>query len=209
MQTAFTSLGCASVTYMAIENGGYEDMTSATVMADSAQYSQGLICQVDENGNMRITRMDFHNADTIETPWEISYPTADGAHLTAYGKNRSESNEAPTLSSIKAVMGKVAKNGKQQVTLEFTKAADDEFAHHYEFVLTNKTTGATVRTAKILADFYLHAKTKDMKETYSVNAKYLEPDVEYEASVVAYDSWGAKSETLTLNFKITGVEPSN
>jgi hypothetical protein len=90
MQDAFTSLGCASVTYMAIENGGYEYMSSATVMRDCAEYSQGLVVQVDENGNMRITRMDFYNETTIDTPWEISYPTDDGEHLTKYGKDRGD-----------------------------------------------------------------------------------------------------------------------
>ncbi|MBQ8496649.1 MAG: metallophosphoesterase [Clostridia bacterium] len=204
MQTAFTSLGCASVTYMAIENGGYENMSSATVMRDSSQYSQGLICQVDENGNMRFTRMDFHNEDTIETPWEIPAPAADGSHLTYYGKDRADDNTAPVLSELRAVMGKVNKTGKQQVTLEFTKAEDDEFAHHYVLTLKNKTDGTTVKSFKFLADFYLHAKTADMKETYSQNAGLLSPGIEYEATLVAYDSWGAESETKSITFSITG-----
>lgn len=204
MQTAFTSLGCASVTYMAIENGGYENMSSATVMRDSAQYSQGLIVQLDENGNMRITRMDFHNEDTIETPWELPAPSADGAHLTYYGKDRANDNTAPVLSGLKAVMGNVNKTGKQQVTLEFTKAADDEFAHHYVLTLNNKTDGTQLKQFKFLADFYLHAKTEDMKEIYSQNAGLLSPDIEYEATLVAYDSWGAASETMSITFKITG-----
>ena len=204
MQTAFTSLGCASVTYMAIENGGYENMSSATVMKDSAQYSQGLIVQLDENGNMRITRMDFHNEDTIETPWELPAPSADGAHLTYYGKDRAEKNEAPVLADFEAVFGKVTNIGKQQVSLEFAKAEDDVFAHHYELVLKNKDTGAQLKKFKYLADFYLHAKIADMKSTYSHNVGYLEPNVEYEATLVAYDSWGAASETKTIVFKIPG-----
>lgn len=207
MQTAFTSLGCASVTYMAIENGGYENMSSATVMKDSSQVSQGLMVQIDENGNMRITRMDFQNDDTIQDPWTVPAPAADGSHLTYYGKDRSDDNTAPTLSDLKAVFGKTTNIGKQQVTLEFAKAEDDEFAHHYELVLINKETGAQVKRFKYLADFYLHAKTEDMKATYSQNVGYLEPGIEYEATLVAYDSWGAASETKTLTFSITGEAP--
>ena len=107
MQGAFTSLGCGSVNYMAIEDGKYENMASATTMKDNTEYSQGLLCQIDENGNMRITRMDFYNETTIDTAWEISYPTADGSHLTKYGKDRgnTENNQAPVLSGIEAIMG--------------------------------------------------------------------------------------------------------
>lgn len=208
MQTAFTSLGCASVTYMAIENGGYENMSSATVMKDSSLFSQGLIVQVDENGNMRITRMDFHNEDTIETPWVLPYPTADGEHLTYYGKDRANDNTAPTLNTLTPVMGNVNKNtGKQQVTLEFTKATDDEFAHHYVLTLKNKADGSVLKSFKFLADFYLHAQTEDMKETYSQNVGLLSPGIEYEATLVAYDSWGAESETLSITFTISGETP--
>jgi hypothetical protein len=115
MQTAFTSIGCGSVNYMAIENGGYEDMSSATVMKDCAEFSQGLLVQVDENGNMRITRMDFYHDDTIGEDWVLSHPTADGEHLTTYTKDRGSdaNNEAPVISDVKAVMGHVNTAGSQ------------------------------------------------------------------------------------------------
>ena len=203
MQTAFTSMGCASVTYMAIENGGYENMSSATVMKDAAQVSQGLMVQIDENGNMRVTRMDFQNDETIQEPWEIPAPSADGAHLTHYGKDRAESNVAPVLPELKVVMGKTTSIGKQQVTLEFAKAEDDFFAHHYVITLNNKTTGTKIRTLKILADFYLHAQIEDMKATYTQNLGYLDPGVEYEVIVEVYDSWDAYDKK-TLTFSVTG-----
>lgn len=203
MQTAFTSFGCASVTYMAIENGGYENMSSATVMKDAAQVSQGLMVQIDENGNMRVTRMDFQNDKTIQEPWELPAPSADGAHLTHYGKDRAESNVAPVLPELNVVMGKTTSIGKQQVTLEFAKAEDDFFAHHYVITLNNKTTGTKIRTLKILADFYLHAKIEDMKATYTQNLGYLDPGVEYEVIVEVYDSWDAYDKK-TLTFSVTG-----
>ncbi len=205
MQTAFTSMGCASVTYMAIENGGYENMSSATVMKDAAQVSQGLMVQIDENGNMRITRMDFQNDDTILEPWELPAPTSDGAHLTYYGKDRADENTAPVLPDVKVVMGKTTSIGKQQVTLEFAKAEDDDFAHHYVLTLNNKTTGTKIRTLKILADFYLHAEKEDMKATYTQNLGYLDPGVEYEVILEVYDSWDA-SDTKTVTFSVTGEE---
>lgn len=204
MQTAFTSLGCASVTYMAIENGGYQEMSSATVMKDASQYSQGLMVQIDENGNMRITRMDFHNEDTIGEAWQVPAPNAEGTHLTYYRKDRADNNTSPSVTEPTLVFGKVNKTGKQQVTLEFAKGEDDEFVHDYLLVLKNKGTGEVVKQFKYLADFYRHPDPANMKETYSQNLGLLEPGVEYEASLTAYDSWGAVSETKSITFSITG-----
>lgn len=205
MQTSFTSLGCGSVNYMAIEDGKYENMASATTMADKNEYSQGLLCQIDENGNMRITRMDFYNETTIDTAWEISHPESDGSHLTKYGKDRgnAENNKAPVLSEIEAILGTPSSNGRQSVTIQFAAAADDTFAHHYKMVFKNVTTGKTLRTFNILSDFYRVKSPELMKKTFSHNLGSLSPN-EYEITLTAYDSWGAASEPLVCKFKVEG-----
>ncbi len=204
MQDAFTSMGCASVTYMAIEDGGYEDMSSATVMRDCAEYSQGLLVQVDENGNMRITRMDFYNHDTIGEDWVVSHPTADGSHLTAYGKDRGseENNSAPELTEIKAVYEDLSTATNKRVTIKFAAANDDEFAHHYAMTVVRKSDGRVLKDIKILADFYRHADSANMKKEYSYVLGSLKVDTECEVTLTAYDSWGAVSNTLVYTFVV-------
>ncbi|MBQ3489224.1 MAG: metallophosphoesterase [Clostridia bacterium] len=202
MQTAFTSLGCGSVNYMAIEDGKYENMASATTMKDKNEFSQGLICQIDENGNMRITRMDFYNETTIGEVWEISHPTSDGSHLTAYGKDRGspEKNSAPVISqNIKAVITK--SGNKKQVTIEFDAAQDDTFVHHYTMVFKNTKTGKTLKTFNILSDFYRASTPEDMSQTLSCAIGTLGSN-DYEVILTAYDSWGAASESVSLAFKV-------
>ncbi len=201
MQTSFTSLGCGSVNYMAIEDGKYENMASATTMKDNTEYSQGLLCQIDENGNMRITRMDFYNKKTIGEAWEISYPKADGSHLTKYGKDRgnTENNQAPVLSGIEAIMGTPSATGKQSVTIKFDAATDDTFAHHY--TMEFKKAGKTRRTFNILSDFYRAATPDQMQKSLSISLGTLSPD-DYEVILTAYDSWGAISESVSLQFKV-------
>ena len=200
MQTAFTSLGCGSVNYMAIEDGEYENMASTTTMKDNTEYSQGLLCQIDENGNMRITRMDFYNETTINTAWEISYPTEDGSHLTKYGKDRgnAENNEAPVLSTVEASMGTPTAQGKQNVTINFAAATDDTFAHHY--TMEFKIAGKTRKTFNILSDFYRAKSPADMKKTLSQPIGMLGPN-DYEIILTAYDSWGAASKPISHTFK--------
>ena len=202
MQTAFTSVGCASVNYMAIEDGKYENMYSATTMKDKDEFSQGLVCQIDENGNMRITRMDFYNKTTIDTPWEISHPTADGSHLTAYGKDRgsAENNTAPVISDyIEAVI--TTSGTKKSVTIKFGAAQDDTFAHHYTMEFKNVKTGKTLKTFNILSDFYRTQSPSDMKETLSCVIGTVGAN-EYEVVLTAYDSWGAASGSVSLKFTV-------
>ena len=204
MQDAFTSMGCASVTYMAIENGGYEEMSSATVMRDCAEYSQGLLVQVDENGNMRITRMDFYNNDTIGEDWVVSHPTADGSHLTAYGKDRGsdENNTAPVLTDIKAVYEDLTTGTNKRVSIKFAAAEDDEFAHHYAMTVTRKSDGRVLKDIKILADFYRHADPADMKKEFTYVIGSLKVGTECEVTLTAYDSWDAVSNTLVYTFTV-------
>ncbi|MBE6665924.1 MAG: metallophosphoesterase [Ruminococcaceae bacterium] len=201
MQTSFTSLGCGSVNYMAIEDGKYENMASATTMKDKNEFSQGLICQIDENGNMRITRMDFYNKTTIDTPWEISHPTADGSHLTAYGKDRgsAEKNQAPVISEqIEAVI--TTSGTRKSVAIKFGAAQDDTFAHHY--TMEFKRAEKTLKTFNILSDFYRVKSPADMSDTLTCNIGPLSAG-DYEVVLTAYDSWGAASESISHKFTVS------
>ena len=201
MQGNFTSLGCGSVRYMAIEAGGYEDMYSATQMNDRYDISSGLFVQVDKNGNTRITRMFFSEDDTFDSPWEISYPNAQKTHLEKYSREaRTNANTAPELGEIKLTTGNV-KNYGAYATVVFDAAKDDEFAHHYNVTVKNKDTGATISNKNILSDFYRHAKRSDMKKEYTLSIGTIKSGT-YSITVTAYDSWGAKAEK-TVDYKVT------
>jgi hypothetical protein len=151
---------------------------------------------------MRLNRMDFYNKTTIDAPWEIAHPTADGAHLTAYGKDRGfpENNPAPVLSqNVKAIMSEPDDEGSRTVTVEFGAAKDDTFAHHYTMEL--KKSGEAVKTFKILSDFYRVKTHSEMKDTRSCDLGALTPD-DYEIVLIAYDSWSAESEAVSYQFTV-------
>ena len=203
MQTAFTSVGCGSVNYMAIEDGKYENMYSTTTMKDKNEFSQGLICQIDANGNMRITRMDFYNETTIDTAWEISYPTSDGAHLTAYGKDRgsAEKNTAPIISND--IQATITTNGsKKTATIQFGAAQDDTFAHHYTMEFKNVKTGKVLKTFNILSDFYRAKSPAEMSKTLTCDIIGIGKG-DFEVTLTAYDSWGAASESVSYQFTVS------
>lgn len=213
MQTGFTSLGCGSVRYMAIENGGYEDMQSATVMNDNQSVSSGLLVQADSNGNMRITRMNFLDGGTIKQAWEISAPSADMKYLTKYTKARGneENNAAPEMNGTAEVTFDNTVSGNAVgAELVFDAGTDDDLIHHYVITYGTDDSEQTT-TKKILADFYLHNQVSDMKTSYTLDMGTLTRGKTYNISIYAEDSWGAQSNPLKLTVEVPGsidvVEP--
>ncbi|MBE6654718.1 MAG: hypothetical protein E7608_04595 [Ruminococcaceae bacterium] len=201
MQTKFTSLGCGSVTYLAIENG-YSNV-SGTVPGDASQSSAGLLLEVDKNGNIRITRMNFADGTTFKDAWEISAPQADGSHLTKYTKDRANSNKAPEMKGEVKVSTTVV-GGNTVGAVVFDAGTDDDFVHHYEIKVTNASTGALVNQISYLTNFYLHSNPKEtMPKTYSISLGALPAGAEYKVEVVAVDSWGAKSAAATATASVT------
>lgn len=203
-QGKWTALGCGSTRYMAIEPAGWEGISSTpTVMNDANNFSQGYLVQFDVNGNMRIVKMDFFNNGTIGEPYVMQYPDAAGANLAKYNNvTRKAANQAPTMSTIEAK--DVKDNEAASVT--FAAGKDDEFVHHY--VITLSKAGNVVATKKILADFYLHPKTSEMKSSWTVDFGTLSESGQYTVSVVAVDSWDAESAPVSATFNCGDVTPS-
>ena len=204
-QGDFTALGCASTSYMAIDNGGYEDMSSATVMKDAGEFSQGLLVQFDINGFMRLTRMDFYHETVIGQVWEVNPPASDKSHLDKYNHTALKAaNTAPVLSEINASIGALS-DGKAPVSVSWTAGSDDEFVHHY--VLELKKGSATVATKKVLADFYRAPQPSMMKSEYTLSLGDLEAGT-YQLTLVAWDSWDASSAPLEKSFTVSDKSSS-
>ena len=203
-QGKWTALGCGSTRYMAIEPAGWEGVSNTpTVMNDANNFSQGYLVQFDVNGNMRIVKMDFFNNGTIGEPYVMQYPDAAGANLAKYNNvTRKATNQAPTMSTIEAK--DVKDNEAASVT--FAAGKDDEFVHHY--VITLSKGGNVVATKKILADFYLHPNTSEMKSSWTYGFGTLSESGQYTVSVVAVDSWDAESAPVTATFNCGDVTPA-
>lgn len=203
-QGKWTALGCGSTRYMAIEPAGWEEISNTpTVMNDANNFSQGYLVQFDVNGNMRVVKMDFFNNGTIGEPYVMQYPDAAGANLAKYNNvTRKAANQAPTMSTIEAK--DVKDNEAASVT--FAAGKDDEFVHHY--VITLSKGGNVVATKKILADFYLHPNTSEMKSSWTYGFGTLSESGQYTVTVVAVDSWDAESAPVSATFNCGDVTPS-
>ena len=201
MQTEFTSVGCGSVRYLAIERG-YSNMASATVPKDAYSVSSGLLVQMDANGNVRITRMDFSNNTTFKSPWELSAPTADNSHLAKYTKGRDKTNQSPVLEGTPEFSATVVSETGviTDAKLRVPAASDDDLVHHYRVVVKNINTGRS-DTFSFLSDFYRHAKPSDMAKELVFPLDITE-EGRYNIEVVAVDSWGAESEKISCDVTV-------
>lgn len=204
MQDKVTNINCGAMSYMAIENGNYRDMASVTVMKDASSVSNGHLVQIDEDGNLRIIRMNFGLHKTIKDPWILPAPTADGAHLKCYTWERAENNTPPVLDENAIFVADNAariSEGAVKPTLAFKAGVDDDQIHYYEVIITEGE--QVVETAKLLADSYLCASPADMKTLWTLELAldtYFKGHT-YTVSLSAYDSWGAKSNTVTYTYQ--------
>ncbi len=92
MQTGYTSVEAACVSYIA-PSWDYGEMLN---MTGAIKYtaSEGLLMELDENGNLRIGRLDYANSRTLE-PWEITAPKSDNSHLKLYTHDRRKNAPVP------------------------------------------------------------------------------------------------------------------
>lgn len=198
-QGTFTSLGCASTSYMAFEGGNYENKSGETVLKDAGEYSEGLLIQFDASGNMRATRMDFYRGTTIGKPWIIDAPKSDKSHLDRYNHTAlAAENTAPALSTLNVEIGELS-DGSAPVTASWAAGTDDEFVHHYSYTL--RKDGQTVASKLVMSDFYRSPQVSLMKSGYSLSLGNLE-EGEYVFEVTAIDSWDAASEPLSKTFTV-------
>lgn len=198
MQKDFTSVGCGSVRYMAIEDAAYENMMGKTVMRDSYRVSNGHLCEVDKNGTLRITRIDFANNEQIKSPWVLPAPQKDRSHLGVYSPERAEGATSPYFSEdFNATAFSEEADGKKVLVLTFSAARDDDTVHHYTVTLSQED-GKT-KEYRILADFYRHAKPCDMAQRITLRTnESFEAGSKLRAKICAYNSWGKKAEKELL-----------
>ena len=198
-QGTFTSLGCASVSYMAFEGGNYINKSSNTVLKDAGEYSEGLLVQFDAFGSMRATRMDFYRSAVIGKPWETIAPASDRSHLEPYNHiGLKAANTPPTLSTLDVEVGPVS-GESASVTAIWAAGSDDEFVHHYSYTLSKG--GTAVDSKLVMSDFYRSPQTSMMKPEYELSLGTLECG-DYVLSLSAVDSWDAVSAPIEKAFTV-------
>ncbi len=206
MQTGFTSVACGSVCYLGIgiEGDNFADMKDG-LLFDAESQSNGLLIQIDKDGNMRIRRMNFAKEEAFSGDWEIPAPKKDGSHLNLYTMDREKTNEAPKLGSLRPKTGIIkdlggGKKGRE-LTIEFSSGSDDEYVYYYTLRVEDEN-GNEITDLMLISDFYKVKDQDSMKLVYSRRIGEFEVGTKFKVTLTAYDTWGAASETKTADIEI-------
>lgn len=163
-----TALDCGSVKYTDWMNNVNENLTRfdndcGTRIND---FSQGLLIQVDNNGNVKVTRCDYYNEAVIKDPWTLSYPKADKSHLKKYDNDsRTENNEVPVFAEDTKIDIK-KENGV--FSLNWKAATDDDMVRYYllNAYVVNNGKKTKVKTFYLATFTYRYDKVSDMPKDF-------------------------------------------
>lgn len=177
----------------------------------------GLLVQVDINGNVRITRVNFSRNYlqdksnlVIKDAWELMAPKADKSHLNKYSKaTRVANNTAPTMSGEITLTAGKYKNLAQSddtetynVKLSVPAAKDDDYnlVAYYNIRVYKAGTTTTVKSYKIRSDLLFCDVNKNentQRENFEFFLKLAAGN--YDIKVQAVDSWGKASNWITYS----------
>lgn len=195
-QKDFTTVNSGNVAFMCIE-GGYLDMDGLKV-PESYSVSNGMLAQVDGNGTLRLTRIDFNTGRMIKDYLYVDAPdTVNKTHLKRYDPDEiARTNSAPIFPA--GASATVTRNaGNLDIT--YTAATDDDMVQYYRFDVRSLPSGIT-STAKAYSDFWLYDKVSDFPSKYTKRVPVsLGGDSDFEVKITAIDSYGRESEPLVYN----------
>ena len=196
MQTDFTSLNCGGTSSNSV--GEVDKFTSLQGSVPAGNLSSGLLVQVDVNGNIRITRMNFRKGTTIKSAWVLDSPKSDGSHLTRYSQARSEDNLAPQLNTTITITQD--QDNPFMVTFSFDAGTDDDYIKYYDVEITNNDSGAT-QNIWLISDYYEFSHPKgNMRKT--ITHSVMCGSGNNTISITAVDTWGTKSNIITKDFDL-------
>lgn len=206
MQGAYTAMETATLSDMLIDGHGLANVIKNTKTENNTDFAQGLLIQIDEDGNLRVTRMDFYRRTTVGEPWYLDAPAADGRHLTRYTADRDRDFDPAAM-----VMGKRISfahtpvgEGCVEVTVHFDTTSYIRPIRTYDIRVTNDA-DVCIFEAGYLTDFYRHPDYRTMASEMQVTLPPLTAGT-YRISVTARDCWGNPSAPLCGTLEIRSKE---
>ncbi|MBE7078958.1 MAG: hypothetical protein E7380_03785 [Clostridiales bacterium] len=166
MQTDFTTVNLGSVSYTPFEGQKYLESLDYGLIEGSYDLSVGTMMEVDKNGNLKITRIDFAKEAEIGEAWILPAPTEDKSHLFAYPQERKTIfAEAPTWENPEIVAKKISGDA---VEITFDTATDDSYVHSYLIELFVAGASEPYYSIESLSGFYHYPQASDMPKTKTV-----------------------------------------
>lgn len=204
---SFTSVDCGGVRATGMMNHltgvSSPEFDNAISGLHVDDFSQGLLVQLDANGNARISRIDYLTQKIIKQPWEISAPQKDGSHLAKYDNDtRAEQNKAPEFKEG-AKWKVVYENGR--LGFSWDAAQDDDQVRYYKIRSYKEVNGVYQRESKVynLASFtYLYDSVEDMPASLEWAVDVSLDHGRYKFEICAVDCWDAMGKYIFTEIEV-------
>lgn len=196
MQTGYTSFTPGGSSDVAANKDTVE--TASGNMPDARSHSQGTIVEVDENDNVRITRIDFVKRKQIKDVWIVPAPKADKSHLAYYTAARADKNHAPFFGSAASM--ELVPSGTDKARIDYSKAFDDDMVYSYTITLKNAG-GTALSSVSTLSPWIDYPDLREIPDTLSYTFTGLTLTYPCTVEIVAKDCWGAESPAFSKTFE--------
>ncbi|MDL2223971.1 metallophosphoesterase [Bacteroidales bacterium OttesenSCG-928-M06] len=189
-QKVFTSVNIGGGIHSQIEYGYTEGMYPPNYQ----NVSEGLVVNVQENGDVEIERWDTYRNEEILPKWLVKAPH-DGSNFTYANR---DGDSSPFFAEDDQASIEILKDGDFAVT--FPAAADDEVVHHYiiEVLDNEKVIFQNTR----FSQFYLNSNAP---QEFTVKLLSLPENISLRAEIRAVDSYNNISKPLLS--EVFSVQP--
>lgn len=213
----FTCIQAATVgAYFENESGKIvSDGTYSTYPENSAEASESLMIDVDDDNKVVVRRMNLTTGKYVygTEPWVIDIPALVANQTFTYTPSRSANSKAPVFSGDAAVT--VTEADAHSVAFSFHQALpadglNDDMVHSYKMKVTNVQTGEAIPDTKYNRDYYLRFADyfrATQAETLSATIKGLTPATEYKIEVWGVTPYGVDSSNSISATFTTPTEP--
>lgn len=196
-QTTYTQIQSGSLSDSVVDVDDYVE----SHVPDRRSESQGMLCEVDTQGRMRIMRYDFRRNMQIKNYWYLDACKADGSHINRYTEvARNRSNKPPVFGERAKLVVDELPTGAQ---ITYSAATDDDMVYSYTIGVYKD--GKTVTEVKSYSPFYITPNLSNLSEERKLNLDYTVA-YPYTVKIVAHDSFDASSKPLSVEMRDTTEE---
>ncbi|MBE5757053.1 MAG: hypothetical protein E7342_04545 [Clostridiales bacterium] len=219
-QGDFTALSTASSKYTTDYPDDKYISNTISLKTSTERNRGGLLVQVDVNGNVRITRVNFSRNYLVDKSnlvikdvWELEAPKADKSHLNKYSRaTRVANNEAPVMSGAVTLTAGTFSNLYDtadttvfNVKLSAPAATDDDYniIAYYNIKVYKAGTSTLVKSYTVRSDL-MYADINKNENTLRKTFEYLLKlnAGSYDVKIQAVDEWDAVSNWLTSTITV-------
>ena len=195
MQDTFTSVDLGGTNYAAamtaaeLTEDGHANVRPQG-LANTTEYAQFCYMEIDENGNIRITRLDAYNDRVIGT-WELKAPDAEGYFLEDYTKYRYYGIEAPAFTEDAGLT--FVQDSYSTGTISFPTPKGDGL-QLYKIQVERVSDGEVIAEVSYSANLFRYGR-ENLPEvcSFPLSALDLRPGDSYRFTVWALTEWMTES----------------